>query len=543
MKVRTRLALTVWATGLLTALGVIATVALAFAAFEHESAYDRANTFLGRVVRNHDNILEMQSRNPEEFDAWLRNLVLFETDTQLYLLDAEGRVLASTGQARLPPGFKVALEPVKTAAAVAEGGMRRPYVMGDDPERMDADAVIAARPLRRAVIRATGPVDGYLYLVCHKPPLPPGRLEAFRSSFAKPALVLVACVVSLATLFAWWATATVIRPLRRLSAGVEQVARDGLGAAPGDAPPTPVFADAAFTPDAAAGAHATDDEFGQLGRGFQSMLATLRQQWQTLRRLDHFRREGVSNLSHDLRSPLTATVACLETLEQRWAADAAGPARDDDLRLVRVALRNTRNAARLVRSLGELAQLDEPEFQLRTETLDVDEWLGDIAMRFAQRAAGQGIELRFDPAQGEGGAAAAGTPPPSPPVAALDVELFERAVANLVDNALKFTPRGGRVVLSAQVQPGGAGSRPWVRVSVADTGPGIPAADLPHLFDRFYQSRRTTAPASSDEGKGLGLAIVKRIAELHQGHVEVSSLQGQGTEVHLFVPLAEPRTG
>ncbi len=532
MKVRTRLALTVWATGLLTALGVIATVVLAFAAFEHESAYDRANTFLGRVVRNHDNILEMQSRNPEEFDAWLRNLVLFETDTQLYLLDAEGRVLASTGQARLPPGFRVALEPVKTAAAVAEGGMRRPYVMGDDPERMDDDAVIAARSLRRAVIRATGPVDGYLYLVCHKPPLPPGRLEAFRSSFAKPALVLVAGVVSLATLFAWWATATVIRPLRRLSADVAQVARDGLGASPGEPGPEPGFAGGAFAPDAADGR--ADDEFGQLGRGFQSMLATLRQQWQTLRRLDHFRREGVSNLSHDLRSPLTATVACLETLEQRWAADDAGPTRGEDLRLVQVALRNTRNAARLVRSLGELAQLDEPEFQLRTETLDVDEWLGDIAMRFAQRAAGLGIELRCEPAQG------AGALPALPPIAALDVELFERAVANLVDNALKFTPSGGRVVLSARVLAGGAGSRPWVRISVADTGPGISAADLPHLFDRFYQSRRTTAPASSDEGRGLGLAIVKRIVELHQGHVEVDSAPGQGTRVHLLVPSAGP---
>jgi signal transduction histidine kinase len=76
-----------------------------------------------------------------------------------------------------------------------------------------------------------------------------------------------------------------------------------------------------------------------------------------------------------------------------------------------------------------------------------------------------------------------------------------------------------------------------VRVSVRDTGPGIAAADLPHLFDRFYQSRQSVAPASSFEGKGLGLAIVKRIVELHQGHVEVSSTLGQGTRVDLWVPF------
>ncbi len=139
----------------------------------------------------------------------------------------------------------------------------------------------------------------------------------------------------------------------------------------------------------------------------------------------------------------------------------------------------------------------------------------------------------------------AGAPAP-PAFAELDIELFERAVANVVDNALKFTPAGARVILSATVLASGpqAAVSPdfttwqWVRVSVSDTGPGIAPADLPHLFDRFYQSRQSVAPASSLEGKGLGLAIVKRIVELHQGHVEVSSTVGQGTRVNLFVPFA-----
>ena len=91
----------------------------------------------------------------------------------------------------------------------------------------------------------------------------------------------------------------------------------------------------------------------------------------------------MSNLSHDLRSPLTATVACLETLDGRWADDAGARRRPP---LVEVALRNTRNAARLVQSLGDLAQLDEPEFKLRAEVVDVGELLDDIAMRFADRA-------------------------------------------------------------------------------------------------------------------------------------------------------------
>jgi signal transduction histidine kinase len=115
-------------------------------------------------------------------------------------------------------------------------------------------------------------------------------------------------------------------------------------------------------------------------------------------------------------------------------------------------------------------------------------------------------------------------------LAPLDIELIERAIANLIDNALKFCPAGAAITLAAGAADG------QVHVSVADNGPGIPAADLPHLFDRFYQSRQSVAPATGEGGKGLGLAIVKRIAELHGGTLSVESTVGVGTLVTLNVP-------
>ena len=500
MSVRFRIALTIFVTGALTALGVIATVLFAFQRFEHETTYRRSEAFLQRVVAMYDNIFEMHERQPQEFNQFLHNLVLFEPDTQLYLLDARGTVLSSTGSAKLAPGFKVALAPVQQAV----GGADMAYVMGDDPERMDADAVIAARPVRRALIRNDEPVAGYLYLVAHQMVLSEGRLQVFRSTFAKPALAAIVAVVVLATLLAVWIIAAVTRPLRQLTGAVAALSEHGLEAgAPG-------------APEALLPAR-TRDEFGQLTTAFEMMLATVRRQWAALRRIDHFRREGVSNLSHDLRSPLTATVACLETLEGRWAGDDT---RTADRELVVMALRNTRNAARLVQSLGDLAQLDEPAFKLRTEVLDAGELLDDIALRFGQRAASQGVTLHMQhPAEAV-----------PAPVAALDIELFERAVANLVDNALKFCRAGDRISLGAELREG------RVEVSVADTGAGIAAADLPHLFDRFFQSRNNVAPATGEGGKGLGLAIVKRIAELHGGDVLVTSSSGAGTRVTLLLP-------
>lgn len=504
MTVRLKLALTIFATGLVTTLLVIAAVIWAFQRFEHEATYRRGTAFLARITANNDYLYESYLREPDRFRGLLRNLVLFEADTQLYLLDLQGHVLATSGAVRLDPGFRVALAPVLRAVGRPDAA----YVMGDDPERMDANAVVAVQPVRRATMSAQDPVVGYLYLVLHTGELPEGRWAALRMSFGRPALGLIAAIVAFTTLLAVLITVSVTRPLRRLTEAVASISQRGLDAgepssAPPDLPP------------------AGRDEFGQLTRTFGMLLATLRRQWAELRRLDHFRREGVSNLSHDLRSPLTATVACLETLEARWG-DAAD--RADDRRLVEVALRNTRNAARLVSALGDLAQLDEPAFRLHPETVDLGELLDDIVLRFAERAARLGLVL-------------AARPPAAAAVATVDIELFERAVANLVDNALKFCPTGGRVTLATEADADS------VRVEVADTGPGIAEAEQPQLFDRYTQSRTSVAPSTGEGGKGLGLAIVKRIAELHGGAVSVHSRPGEGTRVVLALPRAGPAAG
>jgi signal transduction histidine kinase len=504
MSVRLKLALTIFATGLVTALLVVATLVYSFQRFENETAYRRGMAFLGRVVGMYDNIFDMHERSPEEFQRWLRGLVLYEPDIELYLLDAEGLVLAKTGPAPLKPGLKVALGPVRESIE----RMDTSYVMGDDPERMDAGAVIVAKPVHRAVARPGVPNAGYLYLVLHTQQLPADRMEVLRSSIARPAMVGVLAVVAFTTLLALLIIAAVIRPLRTLTRAVATLSQRGLAAGLTVAPTSPLPAP-------------TRDEFGQLTGAFEMLLDVCRRQWNALRRTDHLRREGVSNLSHDLRSPLTATVACLETLDGRWV-DPGAPA--DDRRLVEIALRNARNAAAMVRALGDLAKLDEPEYRLRPEAVDVGELLDDIVLRFAERASQQGVAVRAEAAAATAGAA--------PPHARIDVELFERAIANLVDNALKFCPRGCTVTLAVRRLD------TQLEVSVADDGPGIPEADLPQLFDRFYQSRSSVAPAGGDGGRGLGLAIVKRIVELHEGEVAVESSPGQGTRITTRWPAA-----
>ncbi len=124
-------------------------------------------------------------------------------------------MLANTGSAKLPPGFRVAIEPVRAAARWPGSGVGSPYVMGDDPERMDADAVVAARAVRRALIRSDEPVAGYLYLVCHKAVLPARAGRRCAAASRRRRWRSIAGIVALTTLLAALVIAAVTRPLQR----------------------------------------------------------------------------------------------------------------------------------------------------------------------------------------------------------------------------------------------------------------------------------------------------------------------------------------
>ena len=179
----------------------------------------------------------------------------------------------------------------------------------------------------------------------------------------------------------------------------------------------------------------------------------------------------------------------------------------------------------MVQSLGDLAKLDEPEFSLRSEAVDAGELLDDIALRFAERAARQGVALRTLPAAGASQA--------RPGRGRCSTSSCSSARSPTWSTTRSSSARAAAPSRSPRERRGGS-----VEVSVADDGPGIPSADLPQLFDRFYQSRPTVAPATAEGGRGLGLAIVKRIAELHGGDVAVESTLGRGTRVVLTLPAA-----
>lgn len=227
----------------------------------------------------------------------------------------------------------------------------------------------------------------------------------------------------------------------------------------------------------------------------------------------YLRRDLIANVSHDLRTPLVSMRGYLEVLALRGdTLDAAQRAQ-----YLGIAVRQSERLATLIDELFELAKLDFRGLQLNRERFQFGEFAVDVTQKFELAAREQGVALALRCAPG------------LPPVQA-DIALMERVLDNLVANALRHTPRGGQVCIGVESAAG------RLTVEVADTGCGIPPADLPFVFDRFY--RASNAAAAAQQGTGLGLAITKRIVELHGGQVRAESDGARGARFIVSVPLA-----
>ena len=253
------------------------------------------------------------------------------------------------------------------------------------------------------------------------------------------------------------------------------------------------------------------DEVARLGGAFDRMAARIQTQIESLARTDALRRELVANVSHDLRSPLAALRGHLETVDALPLDDEARG------RHVRRALRASERLSALVTDLFDLARFDAAEVRTRPEPTALAEIVHDVVAETRALATARGVRL--------------GVRAESLPLVRLDGGLVERALANLLDNAIRHTPPGGSVEVEVARADGAT-----VSVSVRDTGEGIAPEVVPRVFERFVRADE----ARSASGAGLGLAIVKRIATLHDGSVRVESVLGAGSTFTLTLPIGGP---
>jgi signal transduction histidine kinase len=242
------------------------------------------------------------------------------------------------------------------------------------------------------------------------------------------------------------------------------------------------------------------DELGLLADQFNQMS-------KDLARATALRRQMTADIAHDLRTPLTVIIGYLEALRDQVLPPT--PERFATL------YAETQLLLRLVEDLHTLSLADAGELPLQRQLIAPSRLLERVAATYRHTAEQQGVELVVEAEA-------------TVPEASVDPERMARALGNLVSNALRHTPAGGRVTLAARAAPSG------VELIVADSGAGIPPEHLPNIFERFY--RADAARSAETGGSGLGLAIVKSLVEAHGGQIDVESVPGRGATFTITLP-------
>jgi signal transduction histidine kinase len=257
----------------------------------------------------------------------------------------------------------------------------------------------------------------------------------------------------------------------------------------------------------------TKDEVGRLAVAFNEMAAALEQDVGELRQQEALRRELAANVSHDLATPLTAIQGFTEALLDGVIEDEHQ--REETLRVIAKEVVRLR---RLVDDLGHLSRIESPSLLLELAPLPLATLVDETLAVLQPELEAKGVQAR--------NLIGAETP-----LALADTDKLTQVLLNLLDNALRYTPRGGAITISAAVETG------RVRVVVQDTGTGIAPEHIKRIFDRFYRADASRNLATG--GSGLGLAIVKAIIEAHGGTVGIESAPGKGTAVWFTLAQAQ----
>ena len=412
-------------------------------------------------------------------------LMLVNPSAEVYLLAPDGHIVGHAAPDGRLKRDHVDLAPVRR---FVDGAMLP--ILGDDPRSPDGRKVFSAAPLQ-----VQGRDVGFIYVVLLGQAHDLYASQGTTGAVLRTALMAIALVAVLCLAAGLIAFRLITRPLRRLTDAVQHFGVQG----------EPVPAVSAVS--------AGRDEIAVLDDAYRQMEARIGEQWQALTRQDQERRELIANVSHDLRTPLSSLHGYLETLLLKDASLTP----EERRRYLGIALEQSGKVGTLAQSLFELARLEYGFVQPEPEAFSMTDLVQDVFQKFELAAEARQVALQ------------ASFPPHLPAVSA-DLGMIERVLGNLLDNALRHTPPGGRIEVALAPQ-GDA-----VAVIVSDTGPGI----APELRESLFMKPFTVGGARREGG--LGLRIVHRMLELHGSRIQLLDTTGQGASFRFVLPAVTSGT-
>ena len=447
------------------------------------------HTKLAKNLVNENPLLQEKEINKPALKEIFHNLMVINPSIEVYLTDTDGKILAFSA----PPG-KVKKEYIDLAPVDTFINQKEPMpILGDNPRDFSGKKVFSAAPIFHNEEQ-----EGYLYVVLGGEKYD-SVVNMIKGSYILQFTLIAAVSALIITLFAGVVIFNLItRRLRFLSRVMEKYKKSD-------------FQHEAVLPERYDGRPV--DEIDQIGTTFREMSERITQQVKQLKATDASRRELVANVSHDLRTPLSSLQGYLETLalKNNELSD------EEKQQYIKISYKQSERLGRLISELFDLAMLENQNAPIHHEPFSLAELAQDVSQKFQLEAKQKNITFTTQLASDS-------------PFVSADIALIERALENLIENAIKYTPAGGSISLIIKNENN------QLTTEITDNGPGISSEDLPHIFERFYRVDKSRQP--EQEGTGLGLAITKRILQLHDSMINVQSELNKGTQFSFSLPTS-----
>ena len=411
----------------------------------------------------------------------MHSMMVINPSVEVYLLDTEGNIIDFVVPYKKVKMKSVSLGPIKKFIATKE---LEGCILGDDPKDPGVTKVFSAAPIMEA-----DKLTGYAYIILaseEQKAVATSLFNSFilRTGFNTFLLTLIAALI-IGLLAMWYLT----KNLRKIISTVERF-RDGDYKA--------------RIPENSKG------DLTSLADTFNDMASQIDTNIENIKSVDLLRQELIANVSHDLRTPLAIMKGYIETLIMKEDQISA----EDRKKYLKIVYDGSEKLQRLISQLFEYSKLEANQITPEKEAFFIAELIQDIHAKYQVLAKDKNIKLEVDV-------------PRNTPMVFADIGLVERAIQNLLDNALKFTPVGGSVQLIAKIE------NKNVEIRISDTGPGIPVEEQSYIFDRYHQLEGKEV---KKKGAGLGLAIVKKICEIHDSTIQMQNRATEGASFWFHLP-------
>lgn len=421
------------------------------------------------------------SVNTEILKEVFHNVMIINPSIEVYLLDKTGRILMYFAPNHSILIDKVPLDPINEFISTGE----KDFLMGIDPKN----------PVRKKAFSAAKVVDdgvfkGYIYVILGGQEFENASQLLFGSYILRLGVRSMIIALVMAAIIGFISIGIIIRNLRKIVKVIREFQSGNQSARIN---------------------FKGNGELEEFASSFNEMADTIVRNMDEIKEKDRLRRELIANVSHDLRTPLSVVRGYIETVLIK--DESLSP--EEKTRYLEIILQSTDGLMLLVKDLFELSGLEASETKPDFEQFSVDELLQDIYQKNLIIAEQKKITFTFKRND-------------HPGIISGDIRMIEKVFQNLIDNAFKFTPETGTVIIKSERKENN------ILISISDTGSGIEESEINNIFDRYHQIKRVANDKS--KGFGLGLAIVKKILDLHGFKISVESSPGKGASFIISIP-------